>query len=141
MQSQSTTRELLTVMAAGLLCLGARASLSQSSNSASAPDQGSVPADNSKSNATDPSNRSVTSGAQSNEKGDLRITQSIRKSLMADKALSTYAHNIKVVTVDGHVTLNGVVRTDEEKADVEAKAASVAGPSNVVNDLKVSPSQ
>jgi osmotically-inducible protein OsmY len=58
---------------------------------------------------------------------------------MADKSLSTYAHNVKVVTVNGQVTLNGVVRSEQEKATVEAKAASVAGQSRVVNDIKVSP--
>ena len=139
MHAQANTRDLLIVLAASLLCLGARAALSQSTSGAPAPDQRSVPADNSKSNSTDPSNQSATADAQSNEKGDINITQSIRQSLVADDSLSTYAHNVKVVTVNGRVTLNGVVRSDQEKASVESKAASVVGQGNVVNDLKVSP--
>jgi len=139
MHAQANTRDLLIVLAASLLCLGARAALSQSTSGAPAPDQRSVPADNSKSNSTDPSNQSATADAQSNEKGDINITQSIRQSLVADDSLSTYAHNVKVVTVNGRVTLNGVVRSDQEKANVESKAASVVGQGNVVNDLKVSP--
>jgi len=139
MHHYSTTRDLLIVLAASLLCLGARASLSQSTSDVPPSDQTAVPADNTRSNSTDPSNRSATADSQSNDKGDLTITQSIRKSLMADDSLSTYAHNVKVVTVNGHVTLNGVVRSDQEKTNVEAKAASVVGQGNVVNDLKVSP--
>jgi hyperosmotically inducible periplasmic protein len=98
-----------------------------------------VPADNSKSNKVDPSNSSATADAQKDDASDVQITQSIRKSLMADESLSTYAHNVKVVTVNGHVTLNGVVRSSQERATVEAKAVSVVGKSRVVNELKVSP--
>ena len=139
MNLQSTTRQLLTVLAASLLCLGARVTLSQSTINGPPADQSSVPADNSKSNGIDPSNRSATADAQSNDPSDVNITQSIRRDLMADDSLSTYAHNVKVITVNGRVTLNGVVRSDQEKATVEAKAASVVGQGNVVNDLKVSP--
>jgi osmotically-inducible protein OsmY len=138
-QANTNTRDLLIVLAASLLCLGARAALSQSTSGAPAPDQSSLPADNSKSNSTDPSNQSATADAQANDRGDLAITQSIRQSLMADNSLSTYAHNVKVVAVNGRVTLNGVVRSDQEKANVEAKAVSVVGQGNVVNALKVSP--
>jgi len=102
MHTQANTRDLLIVLAASLLCLGARAALSQTASGAPAPDQSSVPADNSRSNSTDPSNQSA-------------------------------------VAANGRVTLNGVVRSDQEKADVEAKAVSVVGQGNVVNDLKVSP--
>lgn len=95
--------------------------------------------DNSKVNAVGANSTDKTSTAdgQSNDAKDLAITQQIRKSIMADKALSTYAHNIKIVTVSGTVTLNGVVRDDREKDAIEAKAQAVA-PS-VVNDLTVAP--
>ena len=96
-------------------------------------------ADNSRSNKVDASDTSMTADAQTNNAGDVMITQSIRKSLMADKSLSTYAHNVKVVTINGHVTLNGVVRSDEERAAVEAKAVSIVGQGSVENDLKVAP--
>jgi osmotically-inducible protein OsmY len=35
--------------------------------------------------------------------------------------------------------LNGVVRTDAEKAEIGMKAASVAGKDHVVNEIKVAP--
>jgi len=139
MKSQSLTKSLITVLAATALGAGAQVGLSQSPANSTVADPSAVPADNSKSNKTDPSNTSMTADAQKNDRSDVTITQNIRKSLMADKSLSTYAHNIKVVTVNGEVTLNGVVHTDQEKASVEAKAASVAGQGRVTNDLKVAP--
>jgi osmotically-inducible protein OsmY len=50
---------------------------------------------------------------------------------MKDKSLSTYAHNVKIVSQNGVVTLKGPVRSDEEKLNVEAKAAEIAGRDNV----------
>jgi hyperosmotically inducible periplasmic protein len=97
------------------------------------------PADNTKSNQTDTSNREVTPDSQKENDIDRGLVQRIRKSLMADKDLSTYAHNVKVVSINGQVTLNGVVRSDDEKSKVAGMAEEVAGKRNVVNDLKVAP--
>ena len=97
------------------------------------------PADNTKSNQTDASNREVTADSQKENETDRGLVSRIRKSLMADKDLSTYAHNVKIVAIGGQVTLNGVVRSDEEKRKVESLAEQVAGKRNVVNDLKVAP--
>ena len=46
---------------------------------------------------------------------------------------------MKVVAQNGHVTLKGPVRSEEEKQAVEAKAAAVAGASNVTSELTVKP--
>ena len=62
-----------------------------------------------------------------------------RSALMNDKALSTYAHNIKIITQDGHVTLKGPVRTEDEKTAIGEKATQVAGAGNVTNHLKIAP--
>jgi hyperosmotically inducible protein len=97
------------------------------------------PADNTKSNQTDASNREVTADSQKENETDRGLVSRIRKSLMADKALSTYAHNVKIVAIGGQVTLNGVVRNDDEKRKVESLAEEVAGKQHVVNDLKVAP--
>jgi BON domain len=56
---------------------------------------------------------------------------------IADKGLSSYAHNVKVITRDGKVTLRGPVRSSGEKKTVELKAAEVAGAGNVINRLSV----
>jgi osmotically-inducible protein OsmY len=99
-------------------------------------------ADNTGSNAA-PANSSMqapsTADGQSNASSDLQITQRIRKSVMADKNLSTYAHNVKIVAVNGAVTLNGVVRNAHEKNVVAMKAQKVAGKGNVTNDLTLAP--
>jgi osmotically-inducible protein OsmY len=138
MKSQSMIRALLSLIATSVLLTTTPAAFSMSPAD-TAPDPSAVPADNSKSNKVDPSNTSMTADAQKNDINDRTITQRVRKSLIADKSLSTYAHNVKVVTVNGRVTLNGVVRTDEERAAVEAKAVSVVGQGSVENDLKVAP--
>jgi len=128
------TQALTAILAAGLLIIAAQGAMSQSSTA-----PGTVPTDNTKSNKLDPSNTAATADAQKDNAGDRTITQRIRKSLVTDKSLSTYAHNVKIVSVNGTVTLNGVVRSEEEKSAIEAKAVSVAGKGNVVNDLKVAP--
>ena len=99
----------------------------------------STPSDNTKSNKVDPSDSRATADTQENDPGDLKLTQQIRKNIMADKTLSTYAHNVKIVAVGGTVTLNGVVRTAEEKSKVSAIAAQVAGKKRIVDELKVAP--
>jgi osmotically-inducible protein OsmY len=58
---------------------------------------------------------------------------------MDDKSLSTYAHNVKIVSQQGKVTLKGPVRSEEEKKIVEQKAAEVAGAGNVTNEITIKP--
>ena len=95
--------------------------------------------DNTKSNARDRQPGQPTADDQKNNRTDLQITQEIRKALVADKSLSTYAHNVKVIARNGRVTLKGPVRTTEEKKVVETKAAEVAGAANITNQLSVAP--
>jgi hyperosmotically inducible protein len=64
---------------------------------------------------------------------DRAITQKIRKAIHQDKDLSIYAHNIKIITQDGKVTLRGPVRSEDEKSSLQAKAVAVAGQDNVTN--------
>jgi hyperosmotically inducible protein len=60
---------------------------------------------------------------------------------MKDKSLSTYAHNVKIITQDGQVTLKGPVRSESEKQTIETKATEVAGANKVTNELNVKPQQ
>jgi hyperosmotically inducible protein len=84
---------------------------------------------------------SPTADQQKMNPADRAITQKIRKSIHEDKSLSTYAHNIKVITQDGKVTLRGPVKSEDEKSNLEAKAVSVAGQENVTNQLEIAPSK
>jgi hyperosmotically inducible periplasmic protein len=108
-------------------------------DSAPAPSPSSAAPDNTKSNKEDSSNRAATADMQKNDASDLDLTKRIRSSVIADKDLSTYGHNVKIVAVNGTVTLNGVVRSADEKSQLGAKAAAIAGKEHVVNDLKVQP--
>ena len=95
--------------------------------------------DNSKVNQRDQNGSEPTADQQKNNRSDLEITKEIRKSLIGDKSLSTYAHNVKVITQNGKVTLKGPVRSEEEKATVLSKAAQVAGQDNINDDISVVP--
>lgn len=79
----------------------------------------------------------VTADNQSFHKSDRGITAQIRRDLMADKALSTYAHNVKIITRRGAVTLKGPVHSEEEKQAVVARATNVAGQDKVTDQLTV----
>src|SRR5215472_9015145 len=94
--------------------------------------------DNTKANAQTDQN---TADKQSNAASDRTLTQQVRKAIMQDKSMSTYAHNVKVVTQNGQVTLSGPVRTDEEKQAIAQKAAEVAGQDHVVDQISVAPKQ
>jgi osmotically-inducible protein OsmY len=74
---------------------------------------------------------------QSNSSSDVELTRKIRRALTQDKSLSTYAHNVKIITRDGVVELKGPVRSQLEKDEVEAKATGIAGASKVKNELTV----
>ena len=68
---------------------------------------------------------------------DRDITAAIRRSVVADKALSFTAKNVKIITVGGKVTLRGPVKSDDEKSAIEAKAKAAPGVSSVDNQLEV----
>ena len=100
-----------------------------------------TPADNTKVNKRDRAKGAVTAGQQKENAGDRELTQKIRRSLMDDKTLSTYAHNVKIVAQNGQVTLKGPVRSEDEKKSVEAKATEVAGAGRVTNQISVAPAK
>ena len=67
--------------------------------------------------------------------------QRIRKAVIADKSLSSYAHNVKIIATDGKVTLKGPVRSEAEKASIEQKAVDVVGAGNVTNEITIKAAQ
>ena len=80
-----------------------------------------------------------TADQQKMNPADRAITQKIRKAIHEDTSLSTYAHNIKIITQDSKVTLRGPVRSADEKSNIETKAVAVAGQGNVINQLEIAP--
>jgi hyperosmotically inducible protein len=95
--------------------------------------------DNTKANERDRSKDEPTADQQKNNRSDQDITQQIRQSIMKDKSLSEYAHNVKIITQNGQVTLKGPVRSEDEKKTVEAKATEVAGENKVTSQLDIKP--
>jgi hyperosmotically inducible protein len=102
---------------------------------ASAQDSSSQP-DNTKVNRND---AQPTADQQKLDRSDRDITRQIRQSVVKDKSLSTYAHNIKIISQNGMVTLRGPVRSDEEKRAIEADAAAVVGQDKVTSEIEVQP--
>jgi hyperosmotically inducible protein len=98
-----------------------------------------TPPDNTKANTADRAKSATTADQQKNDKADRTLTQQIRRAVTADKSLSSYAHNVKVIAQGGQVTLKGPVRSDAEKQSVEAKAIAVAGAGHVKNEMTVAP--
>lgn len=79
----------------------------------------------------------TTADQQKDNRTDREITQQIRRSIVSDKSLSSYGHNVKVITQNGAVTLKGPVHSEEEKQAIAAKAEQVAGQDKVTNELTV----
>lgn len=98
-----------------------------------------VKTDNTKMNKGDGSKGAITADKQKNGAADRVTTQKIRKAIMADKSISTYGHNVKLITRNGKVTLKGPVRSDSEKQSIASKALEIAGADNVDNQLSVEP--
>ena len=82
-------------------------------------------------------NQCKTADNQPNGKSDLQTTAQVRKAIIADKDLSMYAHNVKIITKGGTVTLKGPVKSDEEKQKVVSDATSVVSADKVVDQLTV----
>jgi hyperosmotically inducible protein len=116
-----------------VLCSGTLLIAQQSTNQ-DAP----APADNTKTNQRDQNPNEATADQQKENRSDRDITQQIRKAIVNDKSLSTYAHNVKIVTQDGQVTLKGPVRSEEEKKAIEEKASEIVGD-KVTSELAVKP--
>ena len=97
------------------------------------------PADNSGTNKTQ---KELTPLDQSNAEADVKVTADIRKAIVAVKDLSTYAHNVKIITTDKQIVhLRGVVSSDKEKATIGEIAKKNAGKYPVKNEVLVEPSK
>ena len=88
-------------------------------------------------NSAQNKNHATTADDQPNAQDDRMTTAKVRKAIIADKDLSTYAHNVKIVTRNGTVTLQGPVKSDDEKQKVTTDAASVVPQDKIVDHLTV----
>jgi hyperosmotically inducible periplasmic protein len=93
-------------------------------------------ADNTGKNTRDRDDQSQTATDQSNDPADIKITADIRKMVVNDGSLSMMAKNVKIITIDGVVTLRGPVETQKEKATIESHAKH-GGAKKITNELEV----
>lgn len=95
--------------------------------------------DNSRVNRLNDGDKGLSADQQGNSKSDVEMTRRIRRSITSNKNLSTYAHNIKIITRDGRVVLKGPVRSEAERKTIEDTAVTVAGAQNVTSGLEIKP--
>lgn len=93
--------------------------------------------DNSGVNVRDRDAGAMTAGQQSNATSDVNLTRKIRRAVVRDHSLSMLAHNVKIVSANGSVTLRGPVKTEQEKTVIASKAQAIAGADKVDNQLEV----
>lgn len=94
-------------------------------------------ADNSKVNRISNGVVGLSAEQQGNSKTDVEITRKIRRAIISNKSLSTYAHNVKIITRDGRVVLKGPVRSVDERRIIEDSAVTVAGADHVSSGLEI----
>jgi hyperosmotically inducible periplasmic protein len=121
-------RNLLTLLLLSSLSTACLAADGQNTNTA--PDNTGV-------NNRDQSGETKTPGDQSNDPQDIHITTEIRRAIMKDANLSMTAKNIKIITVNGSVTLRGPVNTADEKKEISHIAKTAAGNARIDNELEV----
>jgi len=93
--------------------------------------------DNTGRNERDQGGATLTPADQSSNEADVELTRRIREAVVADESLSTNAHNIKIITINGMVTLRGPVGSDTERSKIVATAQQLAGKTKVNSQLEI----
>lgn len=112
-----------------VLCLANTIALAQ--------DNENIKPDNTTVNTRDRDTNEPTADQAKNNASDRELMQKIRQSVMADKSLSTYAHNIKIIAEHGKVTLKGLVHSEAERINIKNKAVVIAGEDYVTDDMSI----
>jgi hyperosmotically inducible protein len=93
--------------------------------------------DNTARNLRDRDSHTLTPLDQGNSQADIDTTAQIRKEIMAVDGISVNAKNVKIITMNGHVTLRGPVNSEDEKRQIGEIADRIAQSGNVDNQLEV----
>jgi hyperosmotically inducible protein len=124
MKNMKQTTALLAIL---FFCTAGTAAYAAETNNTAEPDNTQV-------NVRDRDAGEMTADQQKENEADRDITQRIRKMVMQDKSLSSYAHNIKIISQNGIVTLKGPVKSTRERKAIVEQALSVTGSSDKVID-------
>jgi hyperosmotically inducible protein len=128
-------KKIAMLCALALLVCGGYANAQPAAQTPAPPAQ--TAPDNTGRNVRDRGGATLTPGDQSENEMDRTLTQRIRQAVVADDALSMTAKNVKIITINGVVTLRGPVNTPQEKARIEAKAQQIAGVNKVESQLEI----
>jgi hyperosmotically inducible protein len=93
--------------------------------------------DNTGRNVRDRSTNALTSGDQGGSESDREMTRQIRRAINSNDQLSTTAKNIKIITVNGQVTLRGPVNSEQEQKTIATIAQGITGVTSLNNQLEV----
>lgn len=131
-------KTLFSILAMAFTALVSNAVQAEGGPAAPSVRQGSSPApDDTGRNQRDQGGAGLEATDQSNRREDVELTSRIRRALTDDGSLSMNAHNVKIITVNGRVTLRGPVDSEAERRKVEAMARRIAGQHPVTNELEV----
>jgi osmotically-inducible protein OsmY len=128
-------RKVHIILATGAFLLPL--ALTQPSYAADANTAAKADADNTAKNARDADGTTLTPLDQGESEADRTITQQIRKAVVDHEQLSTNAKNVKIITLNGVVTLRGPVKSTEEKATIASVAQKTGGVKRVDNQLEI----
>ena len=129
-------RKTVLLFSISLLVLGGYAGTAYPAERTLSPPANMVP-DNTEVNVQDRRGETLTPGDQSERAADRTLTQRIRQAIVADESLSTTAKNVKIMMINGVVTLRGPVHSLQEKGSIAATAQHIAGTKNVDNQLEI----
>jgi len=93
--------------------------------------------ENTERNVRDKTGTTLTPDEQKETKTDIKITAHIRKAVVKDKSLSVDAHNVKIITRNGVVTLRGPVENAAENLKIEKIAKHTRGVERIDNQLEI----
>lgn len=93
--------------------------------------------ENTERNVRDSGGATLTPEDQGANRGDREITAAIRRTIVKDKSLSLNAHNAKIITRNGVVTLRGPVKNAAEKNTLQSIAKKIRGVKQVDNQLEI----
>lgn len=93
--------------------------------------------ENTELNVRDKAGTTLTPEDQKETKKDIKITAHIRKAVVKVKSLSVDAHNVKIITRNGVVTLRGPVENAAESKTIEKITKHTRGVVRLDNQLEI----
>ncbi|MDB6122936.1 MAG: Transport-associated protein [Pedosphaera sp.] len=89
--------------------------------------------------APEPANRGgvLVAHDQGVSEADRALILRIRQNMMSDSSLAVVAPNVKVLVNNGKVTLQGSVKTQEEKQNLETSVQKTSGVASVDDQIEV----